>query len=222
MGSFTMKSKINPKTGQFFCIIFFFVSIYTEKTDAGINDHLRYNAAIFDEGTIIPFYSGFASLPIHPGLLVGTEYYYHRSMRNQLFQTLNLGGYFHEGFEHGLFINTDVGYRHVIPCGIMGDILLGIGYLHTFSDNDVFKQDKNGQYVKIADYGNPRFTADASVGLGYDFAMKTKLSIQPYVRYQFFIEMPWAKGLDNLLMAHTVLQVGCIFPLTFGARQRTL
>lgn len=101
----------------------------------------------------------------------------------------------------------------------MGDILLGIGYLHTFSDNDVFEQDKNGHYGKITNWGNLRFMADASVALGYDFSKKTKLVILPYLRYQFFIEMPWAKGLDNLLMAHTALQVGCLFPLTCKSRR---
>ena len=182
-------------------------------SEAEVNSKFRCNLAIFDEGIMLPVYSGFASIPPHPGLIIGTEFYYKKTEENQLFQTLNTGGYFHEGFENGLFIDSETGYRHIFHSGITGDILLGAGYLHTFSNNDVFRQDQTGQYVKIRNYGNPRFMADASAGLGYDFSKKTALNFQPYVRYQFFIEMPWAVGLDELLMAHTVLQAGCLFPL---------
>jgi len=215
-----IKNILGIKFPHLFFIALTILVIHINISFAGINKYIRYNISIFDEGAMIPFYSGFASIPIHPGLLLGVEYYYSKNDKNQLFQTLNIGGYLHKGFEHGLFLNTDVGYRHVFPWGIIDDILLGIGYLHTFSDNDVFKQDNKGRYVKITEYGNPRFIADASVGLGYDFSKKTRLSIQPYLRYQFFIELPWAKGLNNLFMAHTVLQIGCIFPLTFGNYKR--
>jgi hypothetical protein len=186
------------------------------QSDAKVDGTIRYNLAVFDEGTMIPIYSGFTSNPIHPGLLIGAEYYYRKSRSDQLVQTVNLAGYLHHGFENGLFLNTDFGYRHSIPLGITGEILLGIGYLHTFSDNYVFEQNEDGRYVKTANRGNPRFMADASIGLGYDFSMKTRLPIQPYLRYSFFMEMPWAKGFDSFLMAHTALQIGCLFPIALN------
>ncbi len=132
-----------------FCILFF------QPILSHCNGNIKFNAAIFNEGTMIPFYSGFMSIPVHPGILLGGEYYYQYKEKIQLFQSVNLALYFHKKFEHGIFLNSEFGICIVFSIGIAPEVLMGIGYLNTFNNDPIFEQNSSGEYELTKDHGRP-------------------------------------------------------------------
>jgi len=177
---------------------------------AAIDGDLRLNVGMFDEGLIIPFYTGFASIPVHPGGVFGAELYYRKGEHHHLFQTLNLGYYYHRGYEHGLFVDTEFGYRYLGSIGIYVEGLLGTGYLHTFRDGTTFVFDKSsGEYQKAANGGRPHAMAPAlTIGTGFDFSPKVNLPVAIYLRYQAILEWPRCPENVKSVMSHAALYVG--------------
>lgn len=168
------------------------------------------NISIFNEGIHIPISSGFMSIPMHPGISLGLERRYNENPKNILFQNLNLGLYLHNSFEHGLYLNTETGYRHIYKPGIQNEILIGLGYLHTFSASRQYELNNNGEFEEINTKGRPHLMISASLGLGYDFGYIGKRDIMIYLRYQPFIELPYASDADILLMMHTSVHLGMV------------
>jgi hypothetical protein len=177
-------------------------------------NNLYSNIAFIDEGVMIPIYCGFISIPIHPGFVVGCEYRFKNSKNLHLLQTLNAGGYYHPHFEHGIFGYSEFGIRPIFNFGLAPEILLGLGYLHTFEDDPVFSQNSSGEYVQMRNYGRSHLMGTFSLGLGYDLLKKTKLPIIPYIRYQAAIEYPYTLNNGQIpVLMHTIFYLGTIFEM---------
>lgn len=159
----------------------------------------------------MPGVSGFMSTYIHPGINASIERYYNTSLRNTLFQTLSLGGYVHTTSDHGLFIYTDAGYRHTYGLGILNEILLGAGYLHTISASRVYIVDSNGEFEEKLTRHYSHLMVSAAVGAGYDFSVRTKHCFKLIIRYQSFLEIPYSS--DFPAMIHSAVHIGMQFPL---------
>lgn len=172
------------------------------------------NIALLNEGVMIPIYSGFTSIPIHPGLMVGCEYRYKESNNLHLFQSFNIGGYYHQHFEHGIYCNSEFGVRPIFNFGLTTEILLGFGYLHTIEDDPLFSQNSSGEYVQMRNYGRPHLMGTFSLGLGYDFSKMTNLILIPYVRYQTAVEYPYSLNNGEIpVLMHTMLYFGLIYDM---------
>lgn len=173
----------------------------------------RTGITIFNEGIHIPIAGGFTSTPFHPGISIGLERKYNQNKKNILFQTLNCGFYLHKTFEHGLYINTESGYRHIYKPGITNDISIGIGYLHTFSASKQYELDSNGEFTEKSTQGRPHAMISAAIGLGYDFSTIFGKEFMIYLKYQPFIELPYSDDNSIPLMIHTSLHLGTIFKI---------
>jgi hypothetical protein len=147
--------------------------------------------------------------PIHPGLQAGTEFRYNRSEKNQWFQTVKLGVYYHKYSQTGIQLYSEVGYRRALWKRLGAELRIGAGYLHAISDLQTFKL-VNGQYERKRTIGRPQAMGGAAFGFGY------RLGAAPdapriFLDYQFFLQMPFVKNYVPLL-PNTALHVGVAFP----------
>lgn len=206
--------KVNYIMQYFNKQIFFILSIIlfvTLPIKSLANSKYKTAISIFNEGVHIPIAGGFTSNPFHPGISIGLERKYNSNLKNILFQTLNCGLYLHKTFEHGLYLNTESGYRHIYKPGITNEISIGIGYLHTFSATKQYELNSNGEFTEKNTKGRPHAMISAAIGLGYDFSTIFGKELMIYLKYQPFIELPYSDDNSIPLMIHTSLHLGTTF-----------
>lgn len=172
---------------------------------------LPISVSVFNEGTALPF-TKFLTLPIHPGVQLGTEFSYHRKGPNRIYQTANLGYFYHNYMAQGYYLNTEIAYEFRAKFGLAFGALLGVGYLHTFSTQAEYAL-SNGAYLRKRDKGNPRFMPSLALDLGYYIRGKNTPGTKIFLRYQAWAEYPFSPGFIPL-MTHINLHLGVKFHVT--------
>lgn len=173
----------------------------------GQNKPIPINISLFNESTALPF-TKFITLPVHPGIQIGTELNYRMKENSRLFQTANICYFYHNYLAQGIGLNTEIGYEYRLESGLAFSGLFGIGYLHTFATTEEFTL-SDGKYVKKADKGNERFYPSLSIDLGY-YLKKTDDSPKLFVRYQSWAEYPYSPDFIPV-MTHISLHIGAKF-----------
>ena len=171
--------------------------------------------SVFNESTAVPF-TRFFTIPIHPGIQVGTEFSYITKKHGKLFQTANLSYFYHNYLNQGIGITTELGYEYRLTFGLAFEALLGVGYLHTFATTEEFVF-KDGQYVKKTDTGNSRLYPTISLETGYYFQPSDKTSPKIFLRYQSWAEYPYSPGFIPL-MTHINLHLGVKFFIKYKTK----
>ncbi len=164
--------------------------------------------SVFNLGTQLP--GSVFTTPVHPGVSAGTEFRYNRHPLNQWFQTAKLGVSYHQYVQTAVQLYSELGYRRAIWRGTAAEMRLGAGYLHAFSDTEVFTL-KDGSYDKKANLGRPQFMGSMALGLSYQL-QKGQNAPRFFVDYQFFLQMPFVKSYVPLL-PNTALHIGAAVPL---------
>lgn len=196
------------------CILFLAIgtSSYnlSAQTNVSPNPSHPLVVSVFNLGTQLP--GSFFSTPIHPGFCVGTEFRYNQHPLNQWFQTAKLGVSYHKYVQTDVQLYSEAGYRRAIWRGIAAEMRLGAGYLHAFSNTEVF-QIKDGSYSKKANLGRPQLMASTAFGLSYQL-QKGQNPPRFFIDYQFFLQMPFVKSYVPLL-PNTALHLGVSIPGVF-------
>lgn len=164
--------------------------------------------SLFNEATAIPF-TRFITIPIHPGIQLGTEYNYKNKEHFRLFQTVNISYFYHNYLEQGIGLNTEFGYEYRFKFGLSISGLLGAGYMHTFSTTEEYTF-SNGQYVKKVDRGNARLFPSLSFDIGYYLKKSETKSTKIFIRYQSWAEYPYSPDFIPV-MTHINLHIGAKF-----------
>jgi hypothetical protein len=170
--------------------------------------HLLFS--VYNSGTQLP--GSFLSLPLHPGVSAGMEFAYNRSELNRWFQTAKLGLLYHQYSQTALQLYSEGGYRRAIWRGTSAEMRLGAGYLHSFTDVEIFELDPDGTYARVSRFGRPQFMAGAALGLGYTF-QKAAHPWRLQLDYQFYLQMPFVNQYVPMLPV-TAVHLGCAVPLT--------
>lgn len=123
--------------------------------------------------------------PFYPGFSLGSEFYYIKKQRGQLFQTIEIGGFINQNQGSAIYLNSNLTYRFTANYGLMTEIGLGLGYFHGFHRTDTYSQNEDGRYVEVKDNGIPASSSNISIGLGYDLSRISDRKITPFIRYQW-------------------------------------
>jgi hypothetical protein len=174
----------------------------------GQRNAIPINVSLFNESTSIPF-TRFIAIPIHPGLQVGTEFNYRIKEKSRLFQTVNLGYFYHNYLFQGIGINSELGYEYRLKGGLALSGLFGVGYMHTFGTSEEFTF-KDGKYEKETDKGNTRIYPSLSLDVGYYLNRAQRNSPKIFLRYQSWVEYPYSPGFIPA-MTHTNMHIGAKF-----------
>jgi hypothetical protein len=177
----------------------------------GQDKEIPINVSLFNESTAIPFTRFFTS-PVHPGIQVGTEFDYRKKEHSRLFQTANLGYFYHNYLAQGIGLNSELGYEYRLRSGFAFEGLFGIGYMHTFATTEEFTF-TNGKYEKKSDKGNARLYPSLSFDAGYYLKKTETNSLKVFIRYQAWAEYPYSPDFIPV-MTHINLHVGAKFFIT--------
>lgn len=173
--------------------------------------------SFFNESTAIPF-TRFITTPIHPGFQMGTEFNYKVNTHTRLFQTANIGYFYHNHLAQGISLNTEFGYEYRLKAGLAFSGLLGVGYMHTFATAEEFTH-INSQYEKKADKGNARLYPSLSLDIGYYLKSSEKNSPELFMRYQSWAEYPYSPDFIPV-MTHVNLHFGVKFFINTKSNKR--
>ncbi len=162
----------------------------------------------FNHAASMPF-EGIILSPLHPGFSVGTEYAYAEGRRGRFFQSLAGGYYYNEFIAKALFLQTSAGYRYTLGFGLLGDITLGIGYLHSFHPKPIFALNAQGDFERVKDTGRGAFIVLGALGLGYDFSRTAGWPVCVFLRYQPYLETNYSpdSSIGPQAMVHLGIRV---------------
>jgi hypothetical protein len=164
--------------------------------------------SVFNEATALP-YTRFFILPVHPGILAGTEFTYNRKEHSTFFQTASVCYFYHRNLAQGIGLITELGYAYRLNNGFTFSALLGAGYMHTFATAREFTF-TNGQYKKKTDKGNARLCPSFTLSVGYRLKKSVDNSPELFMSYQSWGEYPYSPGFIPV-MAHISLHIGTKF-----------
>lgn len=155
----------------------------------------------------------FASLPLtvayfgematHPGLLLGTEHKAWEAGWHRAFLSAHVGGYRHPGNHVGLFLEGALGYRLTFPSGLSLESLIGMGYLHTLLDGQVFTAGPSGVEA-VTDWGRPAWMPSVTLGCGIDGTGLGLADTRLFTRLHVFGQYPY----NAYVLPHVATQVG--------------
>ncbi|MCB0549460.1 MAG: hypothetical protein KDD19_17935 [Phaeodactylibacter sp.] len=163
--------------------------------------------SLYNNATLLPgaAKAGIWSVPLHPGFTVGTEFYYRQKARHQWLQTANLAYHYHQYAVHSIQLYSEAGYRRRIGTAFDAEAKLGLGYLHSIPDAQIFQLNAEGAYEKKANLGRPQAMGGLALGVGYSF--QGKWAPRAFLAYRFYMQFPFVNEYVPVL-PNTALHVG--------------
>lgn len=123
--------------------------------------------------------------PFHPGVSIGTEFYYLKRQKSQLFQTVEIGGFMNKNSGSAWYVNSDLVLRFTNNWGLMLESGLGIGYFNSYYRSAAYTQDTDGSYVQAKNKTVPSSSINILFAIGYDFSIKMEKELTVFMKYQW-------------------------------------
>jgi hypothetical protein len=145
--------------------------------------------AFFNEATSLPGKS-LISLPVHPGITVGTDL---RSVSGRHLERsagADLSFYHHRLSENAIMLDGvyAIGFKPFPWFQVK--FIMGAGYKHTFLPGKVFNFEE-GEYRQEADWGKSQF--NMKLGLGLEFKINDTFSLT--ADRKFMVAVPYSESL---------------------------
>lgn len=196
-----------------FCLLIFCLScMATAWTQSSFFRQLPLEITLVNNGTFLPGEgtAGIWSSKLHPGIQVGTRYYYFKKEKNELFQSLKLGYFYHQFAQQGWQLFTEIGYRQKIWQGIFAEAKLGGGYLLSVVDLQQFQTNGGTPYQQKSWTGRSQWMGGLNIGLGYQFPHLLPRPVDVYLAYHFWVQSPFVNKYVPILPNNAV-QLGFIY-----------
>ncbi len=175
--------------------------------------HLPMVVSVFNNATLLPGGGklGVFGIPVHPGISIGTEFTYNDDPDDQLYQTAKLGYHYHHYVQHSVQLYSEFGYRHYFKWPIDISPRIGVGYLHSFPNAQIYELDSEGVYQRTGQWGRPQLMASMALEVGYTLMENTNGPLRAFLAYQFYLQMPFVQEYVPL-MPNTALHLGVSLP----------
>ena len=136
-----------------------------------------------------------------PGFKIGTDLFELKSkshikaggdtISRKIILSSNVGYYCHFRNHHGLFLNSELGYRIRYQRGFFMQFDIGAGYLRTFLTSRTYEVDNNGEIRKIPLAGSNKFMPGAGITLGKEFKSQMNKPKRIYCRVGGYMQYPY-------------------------------
>ncbi len=166
--------------------------------------------SVFNESISIPG-TKFIATPIHPGIQVGTEFKWNRSFENHLYQTANLGYFFHNHLFQAILASSELGYDYRFKFGLSLKTRFGVGYMFAMPTQHVYVFE-DGAYRESGNGAMSKFQATLSIGAGYRFKPSAAYSPEVFILYQAGAIVPFSAGFIPAI-TQTNVHIGVTIPI---------
>lgn len=174
----------------------------------------NFSVSVLNNATMLPPASLTAvfNQPIHPGIMLTTEFGWKEKTRGKWFQNANFGYVYHELATQSFLLFSQGGYR-----GYLGKLTLEgslhAGYMHSISLIDRIVLDENtGTYTETKGSGRPQFIFGAGTAIGYRFRPSSFVQ-RIFVAYDIRMQAPFVKSYVTIL-PNGALSLGCQFAIS--------
>lgn len=151
---------------------------------------------------------GIFTVPVHPGLSIGTQISLKDWEKSSLLETFRIGGYYHKYSQLAFQLYSELIYQYRFGAFSIEPQFLA-GYMMAFSDLQTFKL--NGEMYKEESFtGKSRFTTGVGFGIAYTFREQKEDPVKVNLVYMTNLQMPFVKNYAPVLIV-TTLQAGVMF-----------
>lgn len=167
------------------------------------------SVTIFDEHIAYPF-GARSDSPTHLGGTISFETSKKRYGMYQFTHIFQGGYYYHKNFNQVAFIAWKPKFELRFFDLINANILLGIGYAHSFPTQPTYKFE-NGSYKRSKNYGKPHFMPSIGFGGGLKLDKLIGVPIEVFARYEAFSLAPYATKGRIPLTLNTMTSFGITY-----------
>lgn len=187
------------------------IELPAQKTNTDSIHSIPIGISVFNNATHLPFSTLFPT-PIHPGVCLSRYLYYgDDELQNGMYQTFNVGYFYHRYAQHALQLYSEIGYRITPGWTKIGiEAQLGLGYLHAFPDIGSFTLNKDGTYIQEQNFGRSQLMGGLSLGITYDPAIKGLKHMRLFLHYQGWLQYPFVNEYIPIL-PNTAFHLGGIY-----------
>ncbi|MBK7232312.1 MAG: hypothetical protein IPH93_08615 [Saprospiraceae bacterium] len=145
---------------------------------------------------------------IHPGFNLGVSLAIKENKYNLWLTKLRVGYFHHRLSQQALQLFGEMAYRYKLFNDHLG-LEAGIagGYLHAFSDIQVFNQKPDGTYTYNEGYSRPQVMFGIGLSPSYLVYSTDKTKIRIFAEYQFLLQAPFVKSYVPIL-PYNMLHIG--------------
>ena len=185
--------KLIKRTLLIFLLIVSGISAYCQK---------NISVTVLNESISFPF-TRFT--PMHPGIEIGTNLFHSEKLNKSYEVNAYIGGYHHESISNAFYLKGEYVYHIAAWEKLSCDLLAGLGYQHSFYPGELYSPKENGDYDATKQKGKPHAIANIGIGSTY----RRWKTIEPFVKYEFMVESPFANGIP--VIPHTIFKLGFNF-----------
>jgi len=171
-----------------------------------------FTVSILNNATMLPPASLTAAFnqPIHPGLVINSEFGWKENAKGKWFQNASLGYIYHQLANQSFLLFTQAGYRKYIGKFSL-EASLQTGYMNCFSLVDRIVLNENGQYEASKGWGKSQFVLGAGTSIGFTPKSTGRLK-RVFLAYDIRMQMPFVKSYVTIL-PNGALSLGCQFTI---------
>ena len=148
----------------------------------------------------------FGEFITHPGLFLGTHKGIWQSGNYTLSYNPGITLYTHSRNHNALLLSNELGNRLTSRKGRFAELMLGLGYMHTWLQGDVYVRRDNGEVRTQFDWGRPHLMISTSLGFGWKSAAEQHPQ-DYFLRIIAFGQYPF----NGIVLPHLGLQLGTSF-----------
>lgn len=148
----------------------------------------------------------FGEFITHPGISVEFPTLLKAARKHTLYRKLGVTLYTHRRNHNAFILTGEAGSRLTNKQGRFGEALVGLGYMHTWLQGDVYTRAGSGTVTESFDWGRPHLVLSFSLGAGWE-AHREALPGTNFIRLIAFGEYPF----NGLILPHLGLQFGTTF-----------
>lgn len=192
---------------------YFYILLFSIPVSAYSQKKKELSIAITNSQSAYPYHS-FRRLftgTIHPGVEVGYGFNWQTKPKHDWCQSILVGYFYHRFVMHAIPLYSQFGYRYKPTPRVNITATVGLGYLHFISDNDIFKLNSAGDYVKDKGIGRPQAIVNFNIGAAYTVSNKNNAP-KLFMQYRQQLQTPFIKSYVPLL-PYNIIVIGCSVPL---------
>lgn len=146
--------------------------------------------------------------PLHPGFIIGADFYEKKDTRWPQTLGVDLGYYYHRLYEHAFMLDAAYSFGYEFKFGLRLKLLANIGYKHSVLSGDVYEFE-NGEYQESTHWGKAQFNVKAGLGMEYPLFNRYSVSIN----VKEMIALPYASEKGMPFSTHLLFGVGVKYSL---------